>query len=306
MIAQRLSASLAMTNRLRWEVDGLNWPHRKHSRFIHAGGLRWHVQQFGSPTLPSALLVHGTGASSHSWSALASILSSRLHVVVLDLPGHGFTEAPASAAQYSLPGMSALLHELVKSLNVNVRYSIGHSAGAAVLTWMCLENYIHPHKLFGVNAALLPLGGVAGRVFSPMAKALWATGVAPHLFAWRANNMAMVSHLLGTTGSNIDAKGQALYAQLMRNPAHVGAALAMMAHWDLPMLAARLSELKTPLVQIVGMRDQTVSPSEAHRVRKLLPDAQIIALDALGHLAHEERPDLVDQALQLDAPTSGT
>ncbi|MFM2399056.1 MAG: hypothetical protein RL341_1213 [Pseudomonadota bacterium] len=306
MIAQRLSASLAMTSRLRWEVDGQSWPHRKLSRFVHAGGLRWHVQQFGSQALPAALLVHGTGASSHSWSTLAPMLASRMHVIVLDLPGHGFTEAPASPAQYSLPGMSALLHELVKSLNLDVRYGVGHSAGAAVLAWMCMENYIQPRKLFGINAALLPLGGIAGRVFSPMAKALWATGAAPHVFAWRASNMSMVNRLLGTTGSNIDAQGQALYAQLMRNPAHVGAALAMMAHWDLPMLASRLPELKTPLVQIVGMRDQTVSPGEAHRVRKLLPGAQIIALEGLGHLAHEERPDLVDQALQLDPLTSGT
>ncbi|MGL4573706.1 MAG: alpha/beta fold hydrolase BchO [Burkholderiaceae bacterium] len=306
MIAQRLSEGLAMASRLQWEVDGQNWPHRKHSRFVHAGGLRWHVQQFGSPALPTALLVHGTGASSHSWRALASLLSNRLHVVVLDLPGHGFTEAPASPAQYSLPGMSALLHELVNSLNLDVRYGVGHSAGAAVLAWMCLENCIHPHKLFGINAALLPLGGAAGKVFSPIAKALWATGVAPHLFAWRASNISVVNRLLGTTGSNIDAQGRALYAQLVRNPAHVGAALAMMAHWDLPLLASRLAGLKTPLVQIVGMRDQTVRPSEAYRVRDLLPSAQIIALDALGHLAHEERPDLVDQALQLHAPTSGT
>ena len=35
------------------------------SRFVEAAGLRWHVQILGNG--PTLLLVHGTGASTHSW-----------------------------------------------------------------------------------------------------------------------------------------------------------------------------------------------------------------------------------------------
>ena len=48
---------------LRWERDGLDWPHRQASRFVEAAGLRWHVQQFPVPGAPLALLLHGTGAA---------------------------------------------------------------------------------------------------------------------------------------------------------------------------------------------------------------------------------------------------
>jgi len=49
-----------MSNHLSWERDGRDWPNRAFSRFIEAGGLRWHVQVMGQG--PVALLLHGTGA----------------------------------------------------------------------------------------------------------------------------------------------------------------------------------------------------------------------------------------------------
>jgi magnesium chelatase accessory protein len=195
--------------------------------------------------------------------------------------------------------MSGLLHALITELGAPVDIAVGHSAGAAIAAWMALDGLISPRRLIGVNAALLPLQGLAGVVFSPIAKALWATGAAPHLFAWRASNHAVVTRLLGTTGSKIDPEGHALYARLVRSPQHVSAALAMMAYWNLPALQERLPQLKVPLTQIVGQNDRTVPPGDAQRVQALLPESRIVQLADLGHLAHEERPDLVAGAINV-------
>jgi magnesium chelatase accessory protein len=54
----------------------------------------------------------------------------------------------------------------------------------------------------------------------------------------------------------------------------------------------------TPLSLVVGERDRTISLCQADRVRAMLPPAArqpVISLPGLGHLAHEERPDLVAQ-----------
>ena len=53
----------ALNRASAWEREKSDWPNREASRFVDAGGLRWHVQQAGSG--PVLLLVHGTGASSH-------------------------------------------------------------------------------------------------------------------------------------------------------------------------------------------------------------------------------------------------
>ena len=68
-----------MSTALAWQREGLDWPHRETSRFVEAGGLRWHVQQMGRG--PVALLIHGTGASTHSWRGLLPLLARRCRVV---------------------------------------------------------------------------------------------------------------------------------------------------------------------------------------------------------------------------------
>ena len=293
-----------MVQRLQWEQDGSNWPHRAHSRFVRAAHMQWHVQQFDSllADAPTALLIHGTGSSTHSWRGLVPLLTPHFSLLAVDLPGHAFTDMPpggATSQQLSLPGMAGALGELLKVLAVSPALVIGHSAGAAIGIRMCLDGLIAPQLLVSINGALLPLGGLAGQVFSPVAKVMSALPFVPKFFSWQATSLAVVQKLIASTGSQLDDEGMALYAQLVRNPGHAAGALGMMANWDLPQLERDLPRLKTPLSLIVGSNDQTVSPRQAARLRALWPAASaseqptLTTLEGLGHLAHEERPDAV-------------
>lgn len=279
-----------MNRRLDWERDGRDWPNRHASRLVRAGGLRWHVQLLGAG--PVVLLAHGTGAATHSWRELAPLLARHFSVVAPDLPGHGFTGAPA-ARRLSLPGMAEALAALLDALDVAPALAVGHSAGAAVLARMALDGAITPRALVSLNGALLPLPGLQGRVFPPMARLLAATPLVPRMFAWRASERAAVERLIRSTGSALDPAGTDYYARLVRSPGHVAATLAMMAHWDLRPLARDLPRLAVPLTLVVGGSDRTVPPAEARRVRALLPAARMVTLPGLGHLAHEEKPEAV-------------
>jgi magnesium chelatase accessory protein len=279
---------------LNWDSEGRDWPNRAHSSFVSAAGLRWHVQQFAHGTGPALLLVHGTGAATHSWRALAPRLAQQFTVIAPDLPGHGFTQTPASARaseQFSLPGMANALSALLQALPAQPQVVVGHSAGAAILARMCLDQAIAPRCLVSLNGALLPFRGLAGQVFSPLAKLLSGNVLIPRLFAWRASDRAAVERLIRSTGSHLETAGVDLYARLMRNPGHASAALQMMANWDLEPLARALPALKPALTLVAGANDRTVLPRDAQRVRALLPSARLITLPGLGHLAHEERPD---------------
>ena len=293
-----------MTQRLQWDRDGISWPHRQHSRFVQAAGLRWHVQQFESalPDAPTALLLHGTGASTHSWRGLAPLLAPHFKVVSLDLPGHAFTDMPpggSNSLQMSLPGMARAIGELLGVIEVSPTLMIGHSAGAAIAVRMALDGNASPERILSINGALQPLGGLAGQVFSPVAKLMSALPFVPSLFSWQAAQPSVLQKLMNSTGSKLDAEGMALYGQLVSNPGHAAGALGMMANWDLPQLAIDLPRLKTAISLMVGSNDQTVPPRQAARMVALWPAAaaarqpQLTTLPGLGHLAHEERPDLV-------------
>lgn len=277
--------------RPNWERDGRDWPNRAASRFVEAAGLRWHVQVMGSG--PVALLLHGTGAATHSWARLAPRLAERFTVVALDLPGHGFSDLPSATAM-SLPGMAAGVSALLAELGLQPDLAAGHSAGAAVLCRMCLDGKIAPKLLVSLNGALLPFRGLPGQVFSPMARLAASTSILPRLFAWHAGvDRRMVDRLIGDTGSHIDGIELDMYRRLARRSGHVGAAITMMAQWDLRPLVRDLPRLGVPLTLVVGARDRAVRPAEARRVGALVPGATIVNLPGLGHLAHEEQPDEV-------------
>lgn len=270
-----------------WAVDGRDWPNREFSRFVRAGAMRWHVQIAG--TGPVLLLLHGTGAATHSWRGMLGALAQNFTVVAPDLPGHGFSEQPAITSM-SLTGMAQGISELLSVLQVKPEIAAGHSAGAAVLAQMCITGAISPRALVSLNGALLPLTmhGVRLPFMAPLAKLFASNALVPAIFAWQAADGKVIQRLLAGTGSAVDAEGAKFYGRLARRSGHAGAALKMMAHWKLADLA--LSKLQTPMLQIIGMNDRSIPPDDARAVQRLIADAPIIPMPGLGHLAHEEQP----------------
>ena len=284
-------------DRLVWERDGTHWPHRDTSRFVEAGGLRWHVQLLGPPDAPAVLLLHGTGASTHSWRGLMPRLAGDHRLSTVDLPGHAFSTMPAREGM-SLPGMAACVAALLDALAIRPEVVVGHSAGAAVAARLVLDARIAPRVIVGINAAMLPLAGPAGRIFSPLARLLARNPLVPHAFAFGAARRSVVERLVRGTGSSIEAEGVALYQRLVGSPAHAAAALAMMANWDLDALRDALPRLAVPLALIVGTGDLAVPPAHARELQAIVPRADVQRLDGLGHLAHEEDPARVEAALR--------
>ncbi len=284
-----------LRDRLDWDADGRDWPNRSASQFVHAGGLHWHVQQFGSElgsAAPSILLLHGTGASTHTWRDVAPLLSERYRVIAPDLPGHAYTSLAQPLSGQSLQGMSGSVGALLAQLQCTPDLIVGHSAGAAIGAQMVLDGHARPAALVSLNGAFVGFGGLAGALFSPLARLLSSgQGVARYL-ARKGQDSAVVRRLIEGTGSTLDARGMQLYAQLMQSPGHVKAALAMMAHWELGPLGAALPKLSLPVWLVAAGRDLTVPPAQASRVAALLRKPILRHWPQLGHLAHEEQPAL--------------
>ena len=272
-----------------WESQGRDWPNAAHSRFVHAAGVRWHVQQAGTQG-PRVLLLHGTGASSHTWRDMFLPLADHAQVLAIDLPGHGFSSLAAGDGM-SLPGMAKGIGELLHHLDWPVQAFIGHSAGAAIAAQMVLDQGLQAQVLIGINPAWLPLPGLAGLLFPPAAKLLAVTSLVPQWFARQASSPGMLDKLLQSTGSTLDERGKHLYAQLVASPAHAQGALKMMAAWDLSRGADKLQQLHCPVRMLVGDKDSTVPPSQARQALGLLSDAELDIRSGYGHLVHEETPE---------------
>lgn len=271
-----------------WERQRHDWPHSDRSQFVSVAGVRWHVQTAGTQG-PRVLLLHGTGASLHTWRDLLLPLSEHAQVMAIDLPGHGFSSL-ASGDGMSLSGMSSSISALLNHLNWPVQAFIGHSAGAAIAMQMVLDQHWQPEVLIGINPAWLPLPGLAGLLFPPTAKLLAMTGMVPHWFARQASSPGVLEKLLQSTGSVLDARGMALYAHLVASPTHAQGALKMMAAWDLSRGADKLRQLTCPVRLLVGGKDGTVPPVQAKEALALLHNGELTEWLPYGHLVHEEAP----------------
>lgn len=264
-----------------------DWPHRHASRRVEAASLQWHVQVMGEG--PAIVLLHGTGAATHSWAGLAPLLAEHFTVVMPDLPGQGFTEL-APPQQCSLNGMAKAVAALLFELEVEPYLLVGHSAGAAVAASLCLRGSCAPEAVISINGAMLPFGRMAAPVFSRAAQVLARLPAFPQIIALHALPSKPVLRMLRQTGSSVPEEVVGWYRQVVGSPRHVAGTLRMMANWDLPQLEQNLDRLEPALYLLVCEQDQVVSPAQGRELARRMPAAHLELLPGLGHLGHEEDP----------------
>jgi magnesium chelatase accessory protein len=280
---------------LDWSTDGRDWPNRSASRFVEIAGLHWHVQMAGRDTAPVLLFLHGTGASSHSWRHLLPALSDRYRIVAIDLPCHGFTR-PRGPTDLSLPGMTRSIRDLLAHLEVTPAAIVGHSAGAAIAVMLAARSATGPQPaVIAINGAFLPIRG--DRLFSPLAKALFANPFSASMFSLLSSRTGLGGNLVKATGSRIDEQGAMLYRRLLTSSGHVRGALGMMAAWDLTRFDSLLATFAAPLTLIAAKDDPMIPARNSEHVSRLVAGSQLVLADRGGHLLHECDARLVSRVI---------
>ena len=268
-----------------------DWPHRSAARRHRVGPIDWWLIEMGpedgGKDAPVLLLLHGLGASGHSFRRTLPGLARHYRVLVPDLPGHGCSNTTARD-RLGLDPMAEDLWRLCESLGVTPAAVIGHSAGGAIALRMALTTPIP--RAVGINAALDHFEGAAGAIFPMMARGLAALPFTAPMVARFGASPRRVAQLLDMTGSSTDAAGKAQYTVLLQNQGHVAGALEMMAQWELGPLIGSLPRLQKPVYLIAGEADKAVPPHVSENAAKFLPQVTLCRMEG-GHLLHETSPD---------------
>jgi magnesium chelatase accessory protein len=278
-----------------------NWPSRDVSHLVSAGRLNWHIQIHPAKrsSRTTLILIHGTGASTHSWADLIEPLRESACVLSIDLPGHGFTRG-ADPAMLTLPLMANALDELLLALKLegDVVF-IGHSAGAPLAIEWALRFAKTPKRSFttthivGLNPSLVPPPSLYTTLLGPVVAPIATSGPMTGMLAFIAANTKMVDQLLDSTGSKISEISRTHYRHLFSQPSHVQGAMGFMAGADLPSILARGKTLDIPTSFLLGAQDSWVKEAPLQEVlRSSFPKARVDTWPG-GHLLHEERPQAV-------------
>ncbi len=266
------------------------------SEFMHTAGLRLHVRDSGPRMAPVILLLHGFGASLHTWDAWAKALESDYRVLRLDLPGAGLTGADPSG-DYSDTRSLQVISSLLDELDIAQAVVVGHSLGGR-LAWRFAA--AQPHRVKQL-VLVAPVGmqqpgsddsapttpGLATRLLQvTLPKALVRSGLAQAY----ANPQAL-------SEVTVDRYHDLLLAPQVR--AAMLARMSQQAARTAPeSMTPVIANISAPVLLLWGDQDRLIAPARAQEVLQLWPQARLVLLPGVGHLPHEEAPAMSLEALR--------
>ncbi len=98
------------------------------SQYVTLDGARVHYKVVGRGK-PTIVFLHGLGGDLNVWREQVAALHTRARLVLIDLPGHGLSDPPAS---YSMHGFARSVSAVLKATRDEHAIFVGHSLGALV------------------------------------------------------------------------------------------------------------------------------------------------------------------------------
>ena len=262
------------------------------SVFLSVDGVRLHVRDTGPRDAPVVILLHGFGASLHTWEAWAAILQADHRVIRFDLPGFGLT-GPDPTGDYGDARSMQVLAALMDRLGVGKASLVGNSMGGRI-AWSFAA--LHPARID--RLVLVSPDGFA----SPGL----AYGVAPklplliRLLPYVLPTAMLRSSLAAAYGDPAFLTDDLLarYRDMMLAPGVRRAIVARMAQQVLVDPEPLLRRIKAPTLLLWGEQDAMIPISNAADYERDIPQAELVRFPGIGHLPQEEAPALSAQAVR--------
>jgi pimeloyl-ACP methyl ester carboxylesterase len=280
--------------------------HPPAGRFVEVSGQRLHLVEMGVgadiPDRPAVVLLHGASGNLEDMRlALGTRLSGRYHVILVDRPGHGWSERGAGDEQASPAHQAMLIHAALTQLGIARAVIVAHSWAGALATAYALN---YPEA-------------VTGMVLLAPATHSWSTGIAWYysllttpvagpLFAYTFG-LPLGAAVIGPAVIGVFSpqlappdyiRETALMlglrpAELLANAQDVAGLNAFVARQS-----PRYREITAPTIIFAGSDDTTVSPRiHAQALAAALPHARLVMLPNVGHLPQYAAPEAVVAAI---------
>jgi 2-succinyl-6-hydroxy-2,4-cyclohexadiene-1-carboxylate synthase len=251
-----------------------------------ADGVTYHVRQMGEGA--PLLLLHGFTGRGENWQVVAGQLSRAFHLIMVDLLGHGETDAPAKPERYAMAHCADDLIAILDRLGIAQAALAGYSMGGRLALYTALHHQgrFDALVLESASPGLETAEDRAVRVASDMALAarIERDGIAAFVTEWEALALFATQRAL----PDIIREDQRRI-RLRNRPAGLANSLRGMGTGAQPSLWPRLGELRLPVLLIAGQADPKFAALAA-RMAEHLPNAHLRLLDA-GHTVHLEQPE---------------
>lgn len=305
-IAIALVVCLGVTLAGTWAIER---SHPPAGQFVEVDGGRLHIVLLGRPDAPAVVLLHGaSGNLGDMRLALGERLAQRYRVILIDRPGHGWSDRPDGGDDASPARQAALIHQALTKLGVDQAIVLGHSWSGAAATAYTLA---YPEAVAGL-VLLAPVthrwpGGVAwinNLVATPVIGPLVA-----HTFILPMGYFLISPGVAAVFTPEIPPPDYAEHTglRMLLRPSEFIANAQDLAGLKafVTAQAPRYGEIKAPVAIIAGAADRVVyTDIHSRAIAAMLPQARLTVLPGVGHMVQYTAADLAVRAID-DMATAG-
>jgi len=269
---------------------------QRQGRYVDWRGRRVFVAQAGRG--PALLLIHGYPIGSYDWHAVWVALATRFTLIAPDMLGFGFSDKPAGHA-YSLQDHADLHEALIERLQLKRLSVMAHDLGVSVAQELLARQQADARRP-RIDSVVLLNGGLCPEAYQPrviqrLLSSPLGPWIGPHIP--RSAFDRSVRKLFGPKAPASPALLDDFWRLVTHNDGLRVAHMVGRFYVDRLALRDRLVEpllrRAVPIRLINGAADPNSGLHMAERYRELVPGADIVSLEQVGHWPQIEAPQAV-------------
>ena len=259
------------------------------SGFVTVNGMQVHFRDEGPRDDPVPLiLLHGTSASLHTWDGWADTLKAERRVIRFDLPGFGLT-GPHVDNNYSIEAYVRVVEAVANTLGVKSFALAGNSLGGQIAWATAYALPQRVQRLILVDAAGYPMAPQSIPIGFKIARVPGLRRLA-ELILPRGVIESSLRNVYGDPTKVSPSLVDRYYELTLRegNRKALAYRFDQMQKADPALNVVAIQSLRLPTLIIWGGKDRLIPVENAHRFAADIVGSQLVVLDALGHVPHEE------------------
>jgi pimeloyl-ACP methyl ester carboxylesterase len=285
-------------------------------RLVEVEGGRLHLVELGTAAAQPVVLLHGASTNLGDMRlALGGRLAANYRVILVDRPGHGWSDRPGGAADASPARQAKLLHQALERSGAAPAILVAHSWAGALAMNYALEYPQHVAGIVLLAPATHQWPETAAwhtNIITALTASTTRPAASPILGPVFARTLALPfgKVLLGFGVQSVFAPQEApanyiteTGAELLLRPSEFVAnaqdiaGLYEFLRYQVPQYA----KITAPTTIITGDADAMLSPDvHAKVIAAAVPHAKLRILPGVGHMVHFAAPDeVVDAVIEL-------
>ncbi len=259
------------------------------SAFIKVDGMDVHYRDEGNTadSLPIVLL-HGTGASLHTFDVWTAILKNEKRVIRMDLPAFGLT-GPFPHRNYSIDKYITFIHHFLLAKGITKCVLGGNSLGGQITYQFTINHPEMVEKLILIDAAGYPLESKS----VPLAFRIATIPFLNKAFAYITPRF-LVKQSVENVYANKNKVSEILvnrYFDLTLREGNRQAFVDRMTQASDSSTILLIKNIKQRTLVLWGEQDLLIPLKSAYRFHNNLPSDTLVILKNLGHVPMEENPE---------------